>query len=266
MAHSGLIATYEGRYAVLTADLPGETGAPIGVLLQDPETNRLYVRLRRDWDEIADEDAEVFESLESDLEAKALEFGAEKLFEWLEDVLSGTLRMSDRRNVLVTNFERTLNRLYAENIASTLRPGITHIPRVSLRSAAGPFLENPEIEPEGYVEAPPDLRRITGDLFAAQIQGTSMEPDIPDGSVCLFRHFGAGTRRGRLVLVEELGRGTNDRYTVKRYVSRKRQRPDGTWDHQAIRLEPLNPEHEAWELDPEEERYRIVAEFVQVLY
>jgi hypothetical protein len=28
----------------------------------------------------------------------------------------------------------------------------------------------------------------------------------------------------------------------------------------------LNPEFEAWELDPEEDRFRIVAEFVQVLY
>jgi SOS-response transcriptional repressor LexA len=266
MAHSGLVATYEGRYAILTADLPGETAAPLGILLQDPETNRLHIRLRRDWDEIADEDAEVFELLESDLGSKAQEFGAEKLFEWLEDALSGTLRITSRRNLLVTNFERTLNRLYAENIASTLRPGITHIPKFSLRSAAGPFLDNPEIQAEGYVEAPPDLRRVTGDLFVAQIEGTSMEPDIPDGSVCLFRRFAAGTRQGRLVLVEELGRGANDRYTVKRYVSRKRQRSDGTWDHDAIRLEPLNPEHEAWELNPEEERYRILAEFVRVLY
>ncbi len=84
--------------------------------------------------------------------------------------------------------------------------------------------------------------------------------------MCLFRRFGAGSRQGKLVLVEELGRGGNDRYTVKRYTSAKHQRPDGTWEHNAIHLEPLNPEHQAWYLDPEEERYRIVAEFVRVLY
>jgi len=71
------------------------------------------------------------------------------------------------------------------------------------------------------------------------------------------------------VLVEEfgeqLGGGTNDRYTVKRYQSTKVQRADGTWEQERIRLEPLNPEFEAWDLNPEESRFRIVAEFVTVL-
>jgi hypothetical protein len=96
-----------------------------------------------------------------------------------------------------------------------------------------------------------------------------MEPRIPDGSLCVFRAFGAGSRQNKLVLVEYLGGGTNDRYTVKRYVGFKTasdKQQDGTWAHERIRLEPLNPEFEAWDLDPEEDRYRVLAEFVQVLY
>jgi phage repressor protein C with HTH and peptisase S24 domain len=92
-----------------------------------------------------------------------------------------------------------------------------------------------------------------------------MEPEIPNGSVCLFRYSVAGSRQGRLVLVEELGRGANDRYTVKRYRSIK-SRQGESWGHDKIILEPLNPEHQAFELNPEEERYRIIAEFVRVLY
>ena len=92
-----------------------------------------------------------------------------------------------------------------------------------------------------------------------------MEPLIPDGSLCVFRRGVTGSRQGRLVLVEALDRGGNDRYTVKRYRSEKKQSPDGEWAHERIRLEPLNPEFEAWDLDPEEDRYRILAEFVQVL-
>jgi hypothetical protein len=53
---------------------------------------------------------------------------------------------------------------------------------------------------------------------------------------------------------------------VKVYHSVKEQLPDGTWTHKIIRLQPLNPEFEAWDLNPEEDRFRIVAEFVQVLY
>jgi SOS-response transcriptional repressor LexA len=258
---SAVLTTCEGRYAILEAELPGAETTAIGVLLEDPSTNRLHIRLRRDFDEIAGEDAEVFEALEDDLAAKAEEWGAEKLFVWVEETLSNTVRITDRESVLVQDFERTLNRLYSRHVRSKL----ASVPRWTLRVAAGHFLDNAEVEPDGYEEAPPDLRRTTG-LFAAEIQGTSMEPLIPNGSVCLFREFGAGSRQAKLVLVEELGRGGNDRYTVKRYVSTKRQREDGTWEHNAIRLEPLNPEHEAWYLDPEEERYQIVAEFVRVLY
>ena len=79
-----------------------------------------------------------------------------------------------------------------------------------------------------------------------------------------------GSREGRLVLVEYLGGGANDRHTVKRYHSIKRQQPTDllkrSGNTRCIRLEPLNPEFEAWELNPEEDRFRIVAEFVQVLY
>jgi hypothetical protein len=65
--------------------------------------------------------------------------------------------------------------------------------------------------------------------------------------------------------VEAAGQGSNDRYTVKRYRSFKSQFPDGSWTHDRIRLEPLNPEFTAWDLEPEEDRFRIVAEFVRVL-
>jgi SOS-response transcriptional repressor LexA len=67
------------------------------------------------------------------------------------------------------------------------------------------------------------------------------------------------------VLVEDTGAGPNDRYTVKRYRSEKRQNPNGTWAHDHITLEPLNPEYQAFDLDPEEDRFRILAEFVSVL-
>jgi phage repressor protein C with HTH and peptisase S24 domain len=263
---AAVLTTQEGRYSILEADFPGQGLATIGILLEDPARDELYIRLRRDWDAVAGEDAEVFEPLEDDLRAKASEMGAGRLLSFLEDTLSASVRITDRETVLVRDFESTLNRLYAKHVRSTVAPGRTHIPRWSLQVAAGHFLENAEVEPEGYEEAPPDLRRVTDDLFAAEIVGTSMEPLIPNGSVALFRRFGAGSRSGRLVLVEELGRGGNDRYTVKRYVSGKRQRQDETWSHEAIRLEPLNPEHEAWYLDPEEERYRVIAEFVRVLY
>ncbi len=233
--------------------------------MEDPAQDRLYLRLRRDWNEIAPAEADVLTALEFDLENKASEMGAARLLDLLEDTLSHVVRITDRREIAVDDFGRSLARLYREHVQSTVRAFVTHLPRYSLAVAAGKFLENHEVSEEAWEEAPPDLK-LTPDMFAARIVGRSMEPHIPDASLCAFRAGVAGSRQGRLVLVEALGRGSNDRYTVKRYRSQKSQRPDGTWEHERIRLEPLNPEFEAWDLDPGDDgRYRVIAEFVRVL-
>lgn len=258
------VTTHTGRLSILAVELPGDGPANAGVLIEDPATDRLYVRLRRDWDQIAPEEAEVLSALESDLSAKSAEMGAARLLEHLEDTLSNSVRMTDRRNVMVEDFERALARLYREHVRSSVREFVTHLPRYSLAVAAGQLLENREVTAEGWEEAPAGLR-LTEEMFVARIAGRSMEPRIPDGALCVFRRGVTGSRQGRLVLVEHLGGGANDRYTVKRYRSEKKQLADGTWSHGHIFLEPLNPEFETWELNPEEDRFRIIAEFVRVL-
>ena len=180
----------------------------------------MYVRLRRDWEEIAPEEAEVLSAIEDHLAAQSAEVGASRMMEQLEATLSNALRISDRRDVLVEDFDRALGRLYREHVRSNVREFVTHVPRYSLAVAAGRFLENREVTAEGWDEAPADLK-ITRDMFTARIAGRSMEPKIPDGSLCVFRHGVTGSRQGRLVLVEQARGGTNDRYTVKRYRSEK---------------------------------------------
>ena len=257
-------ALHRARYALLTLCLPASEETVAGVLLEDPATNQVHVRLRRDWETLAPGESDVLSELENDLVSKARESGAAALFGYLESTLSNVLRIDGRHDIAVENFDRALGRLYREYVTSRVRAFVTHLPRYSLAVAAGPFLENAEVKAHGWEEAPANLR-LSRDMFVAKIQGRSMEPLIPDGALCVFRKGVTGSRQGRLVLVEALGGGANDRYTVKRYRSGKTRQPDGTWSHERIRLEPLNPEFEAWDLNPEEDRYRILAEFVQVL-
>ena len=259
-----LPAATSARFLILEMELPGRGVVNVGVLLEDPSRNQLWIRLRRDWETIAPEEAEVLAELEPDLKAKASEMGARRLIEQMQDTLSNVVRVSEIREIMVEDFERALARLYREHIRSSVRQFVTHLPRYSLAVAAGPFLENREVSEEDWEEAPADLK-LTPEMFLARIAGRSMEPKIPDGSLCVFRRGVAGSRDGRLVLVERLGGGSNDRYTVKRYRSGKRRAPDGTWEHERITLEALNPEFESWDLQPEEERFRILAEFVRVL-
>src|SRR6202021_2716967 len=64
----------------------------------------------------------------------------------------------------------------------------THLPLYSLEIAAGnPGKQITDIEPEGWVEVPPGPIRLTRDMFVSHIKGNSMEPLIPDGSLCAFK-------------------------------------------------------------------------------
>ena len=256
--------THAAHYYVLAVELSGGPPTAAGVLLADPATDRSWIRLRRDWPQFAGEESEVLELLEADLECKAAEMGAAKLTAALGDTLSNTVRITDRQETIVEDFDRALARLYRRHVQSAVQEFVTHLPRYSLAAAAGPFLENRQVAAEGWEETPPRLR-LTPQMFCATVTGRSMEPHIPDGSLCVFRRDVAGSRQGKLVLVEDIGAGPNDRYTVKRYRSEKKQLPDGTWKHDHITLEPLNLDFQAFELDPEDDRYRVLAEFVTVL-
>jgi SOS-response transcriptional repressor LexA len=265
-----VVITHAANFSVLELDAinveaPGRGPMAAGVLLEDPSQDRLYLRLRRDWKKIAPQEAGTLSALEFDLASKAAEMGANRLLGYLEETLSNFLRIGERREVMVEDFQRALGLLYREHVPSTVLEFVTHLPRYSLTVAAGKFLENQEANAESWEEAPPDMKLIP-EMFLARIAGRSMEPLIPDGSLCVFRAGVTGSRQGRLVLVEALGRGANDRHTVKRYRSVKNQNPDGSWTHQRIRLEPLNPEFEAWDLNPaDEDSLRVIAEFVRVL-
>jgi len=253
-----------GGYYVLQAELPGGDRVPIGLLLENPERNELHVRLRRDLDSLAqEEDAEVLTALALDLRNKAKEMGASALLRSLEDSLSNAIQMTGRQAVEVGNFEWSLNQLFREHVPTTVRKFQTHVPVYTLRAAAGKFLENAEIEEERWEEIPESLRsRLSRDMFAAHIAGHSMEPRIPDGSLCLFRANLVGSREGKLVLAEDRRKHA---FAIKQYHSEKIQNDSGDWRHDRIRLISLNPEYPSWDLEPEEEKFRILAEFIAVL-
>lgn len=262
MTASSAIQTRTGRYAILQAELPGQGLLNLGVLLQDLETDRLHLRVRRDLDALVEgQDHDVLAALGNDLASRASEMGAEKLFEYLEDGLSNTVRITDREPALVDQFDRALDRLYRRHIQSNVLEFRTHLPLYSLRAAAGRFLDNEEIVAEGWIETPENLKTLYPDMFVAKVVGHSMEPVIPDGSLCVFRANVAGSRANRLVLAEDRNASA---YAVKRYRSEKLATDEG-WRHGRIRLESLNPDYPSWDLDPDEDKYRILAEFVRVL-
>jgi hypothetical protein len=264
----------KAHYWVMELALPGRPKVNAGVLLLDTASDQLHLRLRRDWQQLAEpEDAEVLAALEQDLRRQGREAGGEQLLRSLEDTLSNTLRITDRESIAVGDFEKALERLYARHVEGAREAPLrvlrfqTHLPLYSLRAAATRFGEDMEVEAEDWIRTPENLR-LTEDMFVARVVGRSMEPLVPDGSLCVFRYSVVGTRQGKLLLIQHLAASdSGGEFTVKRYTSSKTVGEEG-WRHERIRLEPLNPDFPAWDLDPselEDGPYRVRGEFIRVL-
>jgi SOS-response transcriptional repressor LexA len=142
----------------------------------------------------------------------------------------------------------------------------THLPLYSLAAAAGKFGEQQiEMKPEGWVEVPPNPIGITRDMFVTHVEGCSMAPIIPDGSLCAFRSSVSAPYDGKIVLMEDYGRAGGNRYAVKRYRTSMNADPnkegDKAWLHERITLESINPDYAPWEVAAAQ-KVNVIGEFV----
>jgi SOS-response transcriptional repressor LexA len=258
-------ARREGQAVLLELVLPGRSAQTVGVLLLDPATGRVYARLVDHWDDLAEpEDAEVLALLAEDFQVKIAEMGGRAFLESLEDSLSHVLRVSPRETVAVDSFARAADRLFERHVEKLpVAPFRTHLPLYSLRAAATRFGADEPVEEEEWVRAPEHLR-LAENMFVAHVVGRSMEPRIPDGSLNVFRAPVVGSRQNKIVLVQLLGAlDETARYTIKKYTSRKVYSGEDEWRHEAIRLEPLNPEFQPLDLEPDS--FQVIAEWVCTL-
>lgn len=240
-------------------------GEPCGIALWVEETGESACRFRRDWEHWAGEEAEILSGLALQVESMLDEMGPADVFRWVDESLSNTFRVSEPKSAIVGHIDRTLNLLYRKFVPSEVQQFRTHLPLMSIRAAAGGFGSDMANRAETWVDVdPPGRKGLSGDLFLVRIEGRSMEPDIPDGSVCLFRLYQGGSRKGGIYLVQRIGTlDEGGELTIKRYDSRKRVTEEG-WSHEGIEMQPDNPEFNRWQLS-EDERYITVAQFLTVV-
>lgn len=151
--------------------------------------------------------------------------------------------------------------------------GAVAAPLIDLRFAAGSFSDTQALEDgAGDWVALPDWISPRPGLFVAQVVGESMNRRIPNGSWCLFRANPAGTREGKVVVVQHRSIAdpeTGGRYTIKRYQSEKVPAEDGRWRHRRITLHPDSDrpgfEPLVLSLGEDEEGFSVVAEMLMVL-
>src|SRR5215472_15470519 len=162
-----IVETHPGRVSILEVEKPGGEVMPVGVLLLDPVKDRLYVRVRCDWEHLDADETEILEAMEQGLQDTANDVGAAYLLSYLQDTLSNAFRMSEPGEVMVDDFDRALGRLYRRHVPCPVRPFVTHLPRYSLAVAAGRFLDNSEVTEEGWELAPNGLK-LTPNMFVAR--------------------------------------------------------------------------------------------------
>lgn len=258
-----------GSWSLLEIAQPGRAPVAFGILFFDEADDSLAFHLLDPevFEDLCEQDADIFAALPDDLAAKGREMGGRALIASFEDGASHFFRIGDRTAIeYAGSAQAAVDRLFEKHVAgreeAPVLPFVTHLPLYGLRAAATKFGEMMDSEQEGWVRAPERLR-LTEGMFVARVVGRSMEPRIPDGSLCIFRGPVTGSRQGRLVLIEKLDETDFAwRYTVKRYAHHG-ARDESAERTEKIRLEPLNKEFAAFDLDAD--RFRVIAEFVQVL-
>jgi SOS-response transcriptional repressor LexA len=255
----------KAEYLLVQAALPGAHIEDIGVLVLDSDSDWLHGRFRRDCEVFAGDEAYWFENLAEEVSARAQELGGQKCLAWMESRLSHALRLSPHFSVLVDNcHQKTAKRLYLKYIRPEVLRFRTHLPLYSLEAAAGKFGKQMGVEPEGWIEVWPEIP-LTEDMFLTHIKGHSMEPLIPNGSLCAFKADISGLNEGKVVLVEQYGEAGGNRYTVTRYWGSKNLDPhkegDEAWLHERITLESTNPDYKSWDV-ASAVKVNVIGEFV----
>jgi hypothetical protein len=257
----------KGEHLLVQVALPGMPIENFGMLLIDSNSDRLYTRFRRDSETWAGNEVDLVEGLGEEIFERSQELGGRKCLEWMESTLSHTVQVSDRVGVFVDNYHQTIQQLYLKYIRPKVLPFRTHLPQLTLEAAAGKVGKQMQVEPEGWVEVWPDMI-LTKDMFIIHTKGYSMEPTIPDGSLCAISGNLAGTPDGKVVLVEDYGEYGGNRYTIKRYRVSMNADPhtdgDEAWLRERFTLESLNPDYKSWDV-ASAGTVRVLGEFLFVV-
>jgi len=133
-----------------------------------------------------------------------------------------------------------------------LIPYINSLPLLDMRAAAdsqfpskdGFFADNTE-----YQFVPVKGGPFSKDRFLIRAEGDSMEPKIPNGSLCLFRKDPGGSRNGKIVLCRIGGfAGDVPMAIIKTYHSERTPSAESLGEAKRIVLSSLNAAHKPIEI------------------
>lgn len=145
---------------------------------------------------------------------------------------------------------------------------IDFLPVYSIKAACGYFGEGEEVNELGWIRVE-GVGKLNRNMYVVQAIGHSMEPRINDGDYCVFRANPAGSREGKIVLVQHTNFYDSDysgAYSIKEYSSLKSYDEFGGWQHEKIELKPLNSDYNSIIITPDDgDEFRVIGEFIGVI-
>ena len=145
---------------------------------------------------------------------------------------------------------------------------VDFLPFYSVKAACGYFGDGEDVEESGWVLVE-GMGKLNRNMFVVKASGNSMEPRIHDGDLCVFRANPAGSREGKILLVQNhtsFDPEYGGSYAIKQYTSDKSFSDDGSWHHSSIILKPLNQDYKPIVLEEDEaDDFRVIGEFLGTL-
>jgi HD-like signal output (HDOD) protein len=109
-----------GDWVLFLTRIPGQKPEPAGILLVDSVEDKLYVRLRDDFEASDSDMLEVWYELAADLQQMAQSMGGTGVLHWFEENASHTFTISSRHQIMMQSAESTLDRLFQNHVAAKL--------------------------------------------------------------------------------------------------------------------------------------------------
>lgn len=145
---------------------------------------------------------------------------------------------------------------------------IDFLPVFTIKAACGYFGEGEEVNELGWIQTM-GIGKLNRNMFVVRATGHSMEPKIHDGDFCVFRANPAGSRQGKIVLVQHYNYYDPDyagAYSIKKYSSVKSYDEFDNWQHEKIELLPINKDYNPIIISSENaDEFRVIGEFVDVI-
>lgn len=108
----------EAKFSIVSFARPGGPVVPIGILLFDITGQELRVRFRRDFSAEDPNDAEVLSGMSDSLVTWAREIGAAKLLDYLYDISSNSIQISEPKRIVSLDLDATLEALYLAHVGN----------------------------------------------------------------------------------------------------------------------------------------------------